>query len=55
LDNEFTDGRSYGCGSGGGLEEFESEVREAMFAEDKACILFTNVESKDIWETGVIR
>jgi hypothetical protein len=30
------------------LEEFEGEVREAGFAEDKAGVLFGDVEGEDI-------
>jgi hypothetical protein len=48
LHNEFTDGGSYGRGSGRGWKKFQGEEREVGFTEDKACILFGDVEGEDI-------
>ena len=53
MDNEFTDGRSYCCGSRGRREELEGKVRDTGFAEDKASVLFGDVKRENIWETPV--
>jgi hypothetical protein len=48
LNSEFTDSRSYSCSCGGGWEELKGEVKGAVFAEDKAGVLFGDIEGADI-------